>query len=81
MSAPIHIEFAGGGPVDGRRRDMPDPGPEIRVYTPRTGELQTSYSPGDIQSSVGIDTHLYRRASRLTDKGYEIYAYAGKEKK
>jgi hypothetical protein len=76
----LHVEFCAGGPVDGRRQDVQSDNAEaIRVYTPRIGMPVHTLDASDISSSVGMDTHVYRRTRRLTKTGYELYAYAGKE--
>jgi hypothetical protein len=77
----IHVEFAGGGPIDGNRRDFPGEPPTIPVYTPRLSTPVSTFDRGDLASNVGVDTHIYRRAHRLTVTGYEVYLYAGKEKR
>lgn len=76
----VHAEFCQGGPVDGKRQDfdLADPS-AIRVYTPRIGMPISTTDRSDLSSSVGVDTHVYRRLKRLSKMGYELYAYAGKE--
>lgn len=77
----IHVEYCGGGPVDGKRQDVQSAGDVIRVYTPRVGPPEATLDATDIASTVGVDAHLYRRTMRLTKTGYELFAYAGKERK
>lgn len=76
----IHVEFAGGGPADGTLRDFPQDIPEIRIYTPRAevGFFTEPDEAVDKSPARTADTHIYRRQSRITVKGYRIFLYAGK---
>lgn len=77
----VRVEFAGGGPADGTKRELPRADSYVRIHQLRSEPKwwEDGAGPDGVAHSSTI-THLYRQANRLSKDGYQIYEYAGIER-
>ena len=70
----MKVEFANGGPVDGMVREVEG--------TPETILVYALNEPGKVEfakpDAVGVITHVYRSATRLTKDGATVFDYRGR---
>lgn len=70
----MRVEFAGGGPADGKVQEEPGTPETLLVYELAPGKLATS-KPEDHPSVI---THVYRSAHRITNGANHIFTYRGR---
>lgn len=68
------IEFI-GGPLDGQSRQIPAAGRGYRLPV----SARTEVNPAEVIATLGIATHVYEHAGRLTKRGNTAFEYKGRQ--